>query len=41
MTVAAVDATPHADHAGATVYFCSAACRTAFLADPDRYAVAS
>lgn len=41
MTVAAVDATPHADYAGATVYFCSAACRTAFLADPDRYAVAS
>lgn len=41
MTVAAVDATPHADYAGATVYFCSAACMKAFLADPDRYAVAS
>ncbi|KRE63903.1 hypothetical protein ASG92_03060 [Arthrobacter sp. Soil736] len=41
MTVAAVDATPHADYAGATFYFCSAACRTAFLADPSRYATAS
>lgn len=41
MTVAAVEATPHAEYAGATVYFCSAACRTAFLADPDRYATAS
>lgn len=40
MTVAAVEATPHAEYAGATVYFCSAACRTAFLADPDRYATA-
>ena len=41
MTVAAVEATLHADYAGERVYFCSAGCRTAFLADPERYAVAS
>ena len=27
----------HAQHAGHAVYFCSAGCRTKFLADPDRY----
>jgi Cu+-exporting ATPase len=32
------DTTPHhLDHAGHTVHFCSAACRTKFAADPDRY----
>lgn len=41
MTVAAVEATLHADYAGERVYFCSAGCRAAFLADPERYAVAS
>lgn len=42
MTVAAVEATLHADHAGGErVYFCSAGCRAAFLADPERYAAAS
>jgi len=30
--------TPHrADHGGRTYYFCSAGCRTKFLADPERY----
>lgn len=41
MTVAAVDSTPHAERDGATTWFCCPACRTAFLADPDRYATAS
>ena len=41
MTVAAVEATLHVDHAGERVYFCSAGCRAAFLADPERYAAAS
>ena len=41
MTVVAVEATLHADYAGERVYFCSAGCRAAFLADPERYAVAS
>lgn len=41
MSVAAVAASLHTDHAGTVVYFCSAACKTAFLADPQRYAVAS
>jgi Cu+-exporting ATPase len=27
----------HADHAGATHHFCSAACRAKFIADPERY----
>src|SRR3712207_9139281 len=31
-------ATPHrAEHAGHTHYFCSAGCRTKFVADPARY----
>ena len=41
MTVAAVEASLHAEYAGATIYFCSEGCRRAFLADPERYAVAS
>jgi xanthine dehydrogenase accessory factor len=41
MSVAAVEATLHTEYAGATYYFCSAGCRTAFLADPERYATAS
>ena len=41
MTVAAVDGAPHADVGGTTTWFCCEGCRTAFLADPDRYAVAS
>ncbi|TXN31250.1 XdhC family protein [Lacisediminihabitans profunda] len=40
MTVAAVPASLHVEHGGSTVYFCSAGCRTAFLADPERYAAA-
>jgi len=30
----------HVEHNGTAVYFCCAACRAAFLADPDKYAVA-
>ncbi|WP_336710896.1 XdhC family protein [Arthrobacter sp. USHLN218] len=41
MSVAAVDASLHAEHAGTTVYFCSPGCRKAFLAAPERYAKAS
>jgi xanthine dehydrogenase accessory factor len=41
MTVAAVDASPHADVDGARTWFCGEGCRTAFLADPARYAAAS
>jgi xanthine dehydrogenase accessory factor len=41
MSVAAVESTLHAEYAGATYYFCSAGCRRAFLADPERYATAS
>lgn len=41
MNVAAVDASLHAEHGGATVYFCSAGCRKSFLAAPERYAKAS
>lgn len=41
MSVAAVEATLHVEYAGATVYFCSASCRASFLANPERYAVAS
>jgi xanthine dehydrogenase accessory factor len=38
MGVAAVDATPHATVDGVTTWFCCDGCRTAFLADPARYA---
>ncbi|MEO8906751.1 MAG: XdhC family protein [Microbacteriaceae bacterium] len=41
MTVAAVPASLHVEHDGALVYFCSPGCRTTFLADPERYAVAT
>jgi xanthine dehydrogenase accessory factor len=41
MTVAAVDSSPHATVDGTTTWFCCEGCRTAFLADPARYAAAS
>jgi xanthine dehydrogenase accessory factor len=41
MTVAAVDSSPHATVDGLTTWFCCEGCRTAFLADPARYAPAS
>jgi xanthine dehydrogenase accessory factor len=41
MTVAAVDSSPHATVDGVTTWFCCEGCRTAFLAEPTRYAVAS
>jgi xanthine dehydrogenase accessory factor len=41
MTVAAVDSSPHVTVDGVTTWFCCDGCRTAFLADPDRYARAS
>ncbi|HEY4626818.1 MAG TPA: XdhC family protein [Blastococcus sp.] len=41
MTVAAVDSSPHVEGDGTTTWFCCEGCRTAFLADPGRYAVAS
>ena len=40
MTVAAVDASPHAEVDGRTTWFCCAGCREAFLADPARYVAA-
>lgn len=40
MTVVAVDSSPHATVGGDTTWFCCDACRTAFLADPARYAPA-
>jgi YHS domain-containing protein len=39
--VSAVAATTHVEHGEATVYFCCENCRASFVADPDRYAVAS
>jgi xanthine dehydrogenase accessory factor len=41
MTVAAVDSSPHADVDGVRTWFCCEGCRTAFLADPARYATAT
>src|SRR5687768_14458944 len=41
MTVAAVDTSPHVTIEGTTTWFCCEGCRTAFLADPARYAAAS
>jgi xanthine dehydrogenase accessory factor len=41
MTVAAVDSSLSATVDGVTTWFCCEGCRTAFLADPDRYQVAS
>jgi xanthine dehydrogenase accessory factor len=40
MTVAAVDATLHADVEGVRTWFCGEGCRRAFLADPAAYATA-
>lgn len=39
MTVAAVDSSAHATVDGVVYWFCCDGCRTAFLADPARYAV--
>jgi xanthine dehydrogenase accessory factor len=41
MTVAAVDSSAHATVNGVPRWFCCDGCRTAFLADPARYATAS
>lgn len=41
MSVAAVEATLHAEHDGMIIYFCSSGCRKAFLTDPKRYAITS
>src|SRR3954452_15723976 len=41
MTVAAVHSSPHVEIDGTTTWFCCGGCRTAFLAAPGRYAVAS
>jgi xanthine dehydrogenase accessory factor len=41
MTVAPVSTSPHATVDGVTTWFCCDGCRTAFLADPARYAAAS
>ena len=41
MTVAPVDATPHATVEGTTTWFCCEGCRKAFEKDPERYATAS
>ena len=38
MEVAITDATPRAEHSGATVYFCCEGCRATFAADPLRHA---
>ncbi|MEZ3160529.1 XdhC family protein [Microbacterium sp. BWT-B31] len=40
MTVVAAEPTLHAEHAGATVWFCSGGCRARFLKEPERYAAA-
>ena len=40
MTVAALPSSLQVEHGGETVYFCAAGCRTAFLANPERYATA-
>lgn len=37
MKVRVTNATPRAEHAGKTTYFCSEPCRERFLADPKRY----
>ena len=39
MTVAAVPASLHVEHKGATVYFCGPGCQDAFTASPDDYPV--
>ncbi|MDJ0337390.1 XdhC family protein [Cryobacterium sp. PH31-O1] len=40
MAVAALPTSLHVDYDGSIVYFCSAGCRTAFLAHPEQYATA-
>jgi xanthine dehydrogenase accessory factor len=40
MTVIAADPTPHVEHEGVTVWFCSDGCRTSFRKEPDRYVTA-
>jgi xanthine dehydrogenase accessory factor len=40
MTVLAAEPTPHAEHEGMTIWFCSDACRAAYQKDPERYATA-
>jgi len=40
MSVAALPASLQTEYHGETVYFCSAGCRTAFLAQPEQYATA-
>jgi xanthine dehydrogenase accessory factor len=37
MSVAAVPASVHLEHAGTTWYFCGPGCRQAFTDDPGRY----
>ncbi|HYE42937.1 MAG TPA: heavy metal-binding domain-containing protein, partial [Caulobacteraceae bacterium] len=37
MTVDPAATAHHAEHGGETFHFCSAGCRTKFVADPDRY----
>jgi len=37
MTVAAVEASLHVEHAGRTVWFCGPGCRRAFQEEPARY----
>ena len=41
MAIAVVAATPHAEHAGGLVYFCSDGCRATFEHDPARFVAAS
>ncbi|MCI4657809.1 XdhC family protein [Cryobacterium zhongshanensis] len=40
MTVAAVPTSLHYEYAGTTSYFCSPGCRAAFVAEPERFALA-
>ena len=40
MTVAALPTSLHYEYAGTTSYFCSPGCRAAFVADPERFALA-
>lgn len=41
MSVVIGEATPQIEHDGHTLYFCSEPCRRSFLADPERYVIAS
>ena len=40
MSVSAVESSLHLDQDGARIYFCGAGCRTAYAADPARFASA-